>query len=35
VKAADPGSVIEKGRKRGLPTRNSQVNLCGTWITFV
>jgi hypothetical protein len=35
VKAADPGSVIERGHHRGLPTRNSQVNLCGTWVTFV
>ena len=34
VKAADPGSVMEKGRLRGLPTRDSQVHVGGTWITF-
>ena len=27
--------VIEKGRLRGLPTRDSQVHVGGTWITFV
>jgi len=35
VKAAEPRSVIEKGRLRGLPTRDSQVMIGGTWITFV
>ena len=35
VGAADPGTVMEKARARGLPTRDSQVMLCGTWITFV
>ncbi len=34
VKAADPRGVVEKGHQRGLPTRDSQVMICGTWITL-